>query len=446
MRTCAGSIPRTMVRSTFFTFLLIVSCAAIPVNNYDSAAIPYDPGFDIRAVIRTAVTLPIHSWEFGTASEALLELYDAKYSVYGSKPFPVPTINLEDSKSLTYAKQKIVIGAGQNALSDGDGAVGDPASLGVSAVLLGKTLPEYAKAAKVQAEYVYGSAPRYWNGAISHRADHPELWWVFCMWYSIWYSYRFSRADFIYMAPPFLAYYGVATDNATTLKEAVDQCLLYRQILHTNTTANAQPPETHPPMASGLWQHIIGPSWGDHGLWSTGNAWAAAGMTRVLATLLKAPTHLCGSWKQEAVERLTKTIQEILDAVIRNPKDTNGLVRNYIDDSSWFGEVSGSSLFASVAYRIGTMSPMLTLNGCILKPDDVVKYIAFAEGVRKTLGNGQHISSNGTVTPAINPLNWGDRQPFTQGSPEGNNFVVLLYAAWRDCIRAGIPGCEAPYS
>ena len=168
-----------MVRSTFFTFLLIVSCAAIPVNNYDSAAIPYDPGFDIRAVIRTAVTLPIHSWEFGTASEALLELYDAKYSVYGSKPFPVPTINLEDSKSLTYAKQKIVIGAGQNALSDGDGAVGDPASLGVSAVLLGKTLPEYAKAAKVQAEYVYGSAPRYWNGAISHRADHPELWWVF---------------------------------------------------------------------------------------------------------------------------------------------------------------------------------------------------------------------------------------------------------------------------
>jgi len=46
--------------------------------------------------------------------------------------------------------------------------------------------------------------------------------------------------------------------------------------------------------------------------------------------MLKAPTHLCGSWKQEAVERLTKTIQEILDVVIRNPKDTNGLVRNHI--------------------------------------------------------------------------------------------------------------------
>jgi len=42
-----------------------------------------------------------------------------------------------------------------------------------------------------------------------------------------------------------------------------------------------------------------------------------------------------------------------------------------------------------------------------------VKYFAFAEGVCKTPGNGQHIS---------------------------------LYAAWRDRIRAGIPGCEAPYS
>jgi hypothetical protein len=27
-------------------------------------------------------------------------------------------------------------------------------------------------------------------------------------------------------------------------------------------------------------------------------------------------------------------------------------------------------------------------------------------------------------------------------SPEGNNFVVLLYAAWRDCIFTGL--CEKP--
>ena len=165
-----------MVRSTFLALLSIVSCTAILVNDYDSVVIPYHPGFDVRAVIKTAVALPTHSWEFGTASEALLELYDAKYSVYGSEPFPVPTIKAEDSKSLTYAKQKIIIGTGQNALSDGDGSVGDPASLGVSAVLLGQTLPQYEKAATVEAEYICGSAPRYWNGAISQRADRPELW------------------------------------------------------------------------------------------------------------------------------------------------------------------------------------------------------------------------------------------------------------------------------
>lgn len=28
-------------------------------------------------------------------------------------------------------------------------------------------------------------------------------------------------------------------------------------------------------------------------------------------------------------------------------------------------------------------------------------------------------------------------------SPEGNNFVVLMYTAWRDCVFAGL--CKQPY-
>lgn len=240
-----------------------------------------------------------------------------------------------------------------------------------------------------------------------------------------------SRADFMYMAPPFLAYYGVVNNNGTILKEAVDQCFLYRQILLTNTTANAQPPETHATITSGLWEHIIGNLSGDRGLWSTGNAWAAAGMTRVLATVLNAPTDLCASWKQEAIESLTEAIQEILDAVILNPKDTNGLVRNYVDDPSWFGEVSGSSLLASVAYRISTMSHMLTLNGYSLEPDDVAKYIAFAEDVRRTLGNGQHIASNGTAVPAINPLDWP-----SPGEVPKETFLLFSYMLLGETVFA----------
>lgn len=49
-----------------------------------------------------------------------------------------------------------------------------------------------------------------------------------------------------------------------------------------------------------------------------------------------------------------------------------------------------------------------------------------------------HVDENGLASPAVNPLGWGDRTPFTSGSPEGQSFIVLLYAAWRDCVEAGV--------
>ncbi|KAF8157098.1 hypothetical protein B0H34DRAFT_859672 [Crassisporium funariophilum] len=393
-----------------------------------NSAVPFLPGFDINAVIALAASLPSHSWEFGTASEALLELYDAPHAVFGSNPFPVPTILPADSPALKYAQEKIVIGQGPNGLSNGDGAVGDPASLGVSAVLLGMSSKDYASAAKEEVDYILGEAPRWWNGAISHRVQYAELW-----------------ADFVYMVPPFLAYYGAATNNASVLSASVDQCRLYRQILRANTTG----------VAVGLWEHIIGPQNADPGIWSTGNAWAAAGMTRVLATVIKAPsslftkkaspTQLSNAWKTQAVSDLTMAIREILDAAMRVPTD-GGLLRNYLNDPTWFGETSGTALLASVAYRIGVLAPSLGLSG-----SDAATYIQWAEGIRRVFGQDRgdksakavHITSNGTATPAINPLGWGDRQPWTAGSPEGQNFVVLMYAAWRDCVHANVHGCNA---
>jgi hypothetical protein len=139
---------------------------------------PYDPGFNISSVANIAQSLPSHSWEFGTASEALLELYNPELSVFGNSPFPVPTMNISKVRSLMYAQSKIVLGTGANSLSDGDGAVGDPASLGVSAVLLGKSQSQFATAAAQTADYIMNSAPRFWNGAISQRTDVAELWYV----------------------------------------------------------------------------------------------------------------------------------------------------------------------------------------------------------------------------------------------------------------------------
>jgi Glycosyl Hydrolase Family 88 len=233
------------------------------------------------------------------------------------------------------------------------------------------------------------------------------------------------------MAPPFIAYYGAATNNLALLKEAVFQCGAYRDTLQVNDGLSA-----------GLWQHIIGPQNYDPGLWSTGNAWAAAGMTRVLATVLKAPiAQQDSSWRDTAITDLTSWIKEIVDGAIIAPRD-NGLLRNYLNDTvsaHGFGETSGSALLASVVYRM-----------VVMRPQDFGswKYVGWAQGMRWMFAGGwfnlttaqwlDHVDKgNGTVRPAVNPLGWGDTNPYMAGSPEGQNFVVLLYAAWRDCVAAG---------
>ncbi|KAF7330760.1 Unsaturated rhamnogalacturonyl hydrolase YesR [Mycena venus] len=345
---------------------------------------PFSPGFDIALVASVAQALPSHSWEFGTASEALLELFDPLYlGLWGDC-----VSRTDDSEGI-----KIVIGTGANGLSDGEGAVGDPASLGVSAVLLGKSDAKYANAVKEQIDYIINSAPRFWNGAISHRVEVAELW-----------------ADFIYMAPPFLAYAAADTGDLDLLHEAYLQCGRYRQILQRD---------------GGVWEHIIGPQHQDTGLWSTSNAWAAAGMARVLATVMKAPVATSASWRSDAICDLSSWIKEIIDDAMSFSTD-GGLLRNYLDNTSGdgqgFGEISGTSMLAAVAYRM-----------VVLRPSDFGKrYIRWAERIRATMG--LYISSSGIAAPAVNPMNSRDTTPLTSGSPEGNNFVVLMYAAWRDCV------------
>jgi hypothetical protein len=136
----------------------------------------FDPGFAIEKVTQLAESLPSHSWEFGAAAQAILELNDPLLSVFGPKPFPVQVRKQEEVKALAYAASKINIGRGVNALVDGDGAVGDPASLSVSAVMLGKTNQTFAWAANSTVDFLLNSAPRYYNGAISQRVSAPELW------------------------------------------------------------------------------------------------------------------------------------------------------------------------------------------------------------------------------------------------------------------------------
>ena len=99
-----------------------------------------------------------------------------------------------------------------------------------------------------------------------------------------------------------------------------------------------------------------------------------------------------------------------------------------------FGEVAGSALLAATTYRMMLLRPKTFADP---------KYVKFADGIRKTLGaldsaGKPHVTSTGIVTPAVNPLNWKDTKPVTTGSPEAQVFVVLMYAAWRDCVLQGI--------
>ena len=79
------------------------------------------------------------------------------------------------------------------------------------------------------------------------------------------------------MVPPFLAWYGAATGNDSVLRMAHDQIRLYRQYLQNNATSSGKGPST-----AGLWHHMALGSGPNAGFWSTGNAWAAAGIVRVL--------------------------------------------------------------------------------------------------------------------------------------------------------------------
>ncbi|KAJ7437422.1 hypothetical protein FB451DRAFT_1451717 [Mycena latifolia] len=379
---------------------------------------PFDPGFNISAVATVAEALPSHSWEYGTASEALLELRSPLFSVFGPAPFPVRTLDPARVPSLAYAAAKIVLGTGANGLSDGAGAVGDPASLGVAAVMLGKTNASFATAAASEIAYIMDEAPRWPNGAISQRADVPELW-----------------ADFMYMAPPFLAFYAADTNNATLLEAAYLQCGLQREVLLLGSNSSTPSP-VGISQTDGRWHHIVGPQSAEPGLWSTGNGWAAMGMARVLATVLKAPVARHTTWQAPATADLTAWIKEIVDGARGSPLD-GGLLRNYLNDTTTghgFGEISGSSMLAAVAYRMAVLAPSAF---------PVSTYVAWADTIRAELGandaaGSPHVTADGIVTPAVNPLGWGDTAPWTTGSPEGNNFVVLLYAAWRDCIWAGV--------
>ncbi|EEY14352.1 conserved hypothetical protein [Verticillium alfalfae VaMs.102] len=349
-------------------------------------------GFNAYTAAQVMVDRASHSWEWGTAAEALLELYNPELSVFGPEPFPGGKIPKADPSTFALRYARRCINRNSQILVS-DSAVGDPASLGVSAILLGQSENVYLGASKRQAEYLLNSAPRWSNGAISHRSEEAELWID-----NMAMSFPFRRQD----------------DDTSLMAEAVRQCGLYRDVLQPSGTLN--------------WRHIVGPMSPDYGLWSTGNGWAGYGMVRVLHTLQKWPRSASMSWQ---AQQLKTWIKQILDGAMLSGFD-GGLLRNYLNDDSWFGEISGTAMLSAVAYRMAINDPAMFPQ----------RYITWADTNRKSLSVRQ--GRDGVFVPAVNPYAWLDRKQYYDGSSEGQAFAVHLYTAYRDCVNAKV--CAEPPS
>lgn len=214
-------------------------------------------------------------------------------------------------------------------------------------------------------------------------------------------------SDFIYMAPPFLAYQGVATNDLSLLRESVRQIRLYRQVLQDTET--------------GLWTHIAGTT-PDKGAWSTGNGWVLAGIARVFATISHwTPT---SDWEDEKEELITYA-REIIDGAIDvGPEPDTGLLRNYITSS--FPEAAGTAIITASVYRWVVIAPEIFANS---------KYISWADARRAAVVRS--IDANGVLGPVVNPYSHAENCPLDGPSPEAQSFGVMLYAAFRGCVRAG---------
>ncbi|KAK2761675.1 hypothetical protein FQN54_001503 [Arachnomyces sp. PD_36] len=355
----------------------------------NNGSLECDVGYDVAKVSELASTLSEKNWEWGTQAQALLELHDPDVAVFSSAAFPQDKIPKRETSATDYARSKISTDG--NTLTPAGVSAADPASLGVSAILLGQSSSsDYAEAATRQADELLNNVPRYDNDAISHRYDATMLW-----------------SDFIYMAPPFLAYQGVATNDLSLLRESVRQIRLYREVLQDTST--------------GLWTHIAGART-DEGTWSTGNGWVLYGIARVFATISHwGPS---SNWQEEKQE-LILYAREIIDGAIDvGPEAESGLLRNYITSS--FPEAAGTAIIAASIYRWAVLAPEVFANS---------KYLNWADERRAAVVRS--VGADGVLSPVVNPYDYLADAPLDGPSPEAQSFGVMLYAAYCDCERAG---------
>ncbi|KAG6919278.1 hypothetical protein DXG01_007410 [Tephrocybe rancida] len=336
-------------------------------------------------------------WELGTAAEALTELSWPALSVFQPSAFPPPqhlngTLNASDVLEIAVRTVSNKPASSLSLIAE-QGSAADPASIGVAVLLANWTRSDpsttvFASAASGQLEQLLHHVPRSDKGAISHRQDEVQLW-----------------ADFVYMVPPFIAYYGVlqgGSEGRALMQIAYDQCRLYRDALKDE---------------SGLWRHVTLGDWQDDSHWGTGNAWAAAGMLRVLQSLNHSSDARLFVNQQG---NLTEWIQEITTAAWLYQTRAGALL-NVIDALDSFADASSTSLLAAVTYRMATFTNDTTLIPAANRA------LAFVK---------ENIDEQGWLQNTVDPYVFDTPSAPEAHSPEGQAFVVLLHAAYSAWVKS----------
>ncbi|KAB5588393.1 hypothetical protein CTheo_8168 [Ceratobasidium theobromae] len=338
------------------------------------------------------------SWELGTATQSLFEFEYPSFSAYGDS-FISPAKSLPKNQNLSkiFAITDLVLKTRPPGAMTfmPDEAAGDPPSLGVAILFANWTARSratnsstYSAAIIDQLNYSLTRAPRAPNGAISHRADQVQLW-----------------SDSVYMLPPFLAYFGALHQDKGVMRAALDQVRLYRDQLFDESV--------------GLWRHIVLGGGEDLGHWSTGNAWAAAGIMRVLATIKT--SSLSNQFTAEQAN-LEGWVYEIVYNVWKY-QQPNGTLLNYATDNTSFADSASTALLAATTYRLATH--LETSNGG--NRMNITSALSAAGRARALVSKS--IDLDGWLLNVVNPWNFPVRGT---KSAEGQAFVLSLEAAYRD--------------
>ncbi|KAG9049183.1 hypothetical protein FS837_011002 [Tulasnella sp. UAMH 9824] len=401
-----------------------------------SSFIPIDE--PLLQLIRTrARDVSLKSWELGTLAEAYLEIDWPQMSVFGAVGVP-PARNVGGTDNpnnistvLELANYAIAIRPVGSVTLFEDGSVGDPASLGVAMLMANWTKAsrpdeahnDYDTPVRQQLGYVLNTAPKTADGAISHRSEQVQLW-----------------SDFIYMTPPFIAYYGALYQpyvHQWLVYTSYDQIRLYRNYLFDSNV--------------GLWKHIALGSFTDDGHWSTvgmqtGNGWAAAGMLRVLATMNQ--TTLGYQPQFLAAQRdLQNWATEIVNNIWAY-QQPDGSLLNYATDPTTFSDSASTALLASVTFRLAalpsylrgppanaTVDPTLNPHPMIdmatlptltpLKPESLQAAHLARDCIKRRLN-----TTDGWLAQVVDPYSFSKQQADGK-SPEAESFVLMMEAAWR---------------